>query len=177
MARRNVIVLDSETGEQVKETSPAERTHAFGNRPPPPETIPVLATADERIAFIADLMREFAWPSFPASLQFRKRLSDAWGVSDSSIRSYSAQAHRLIEVDPQDRLDIARDVAEKCDAVFEDAINHVSEQTGLPDYANALKALEMKAKYLGAEPPKEVKHSGNVSLTAVDEMRKALEGE
>lgn len=172
--RRYEDDLDPETGEVRR---PARRTESIAGAVAPPAEIPVLATPSERVAFIVGLMRELAWPSWPASLQFRARLAEAWGVSDSSIRSYSAEAHRVIELDPADRVDVAQDIARRCDKVAEDALNHVNEQTGLPDYGAALRAFEMKAKFLGAEPPKEVKLSGGVSLATLDELRKAVRGD
>lgn len=162
--------------------------------PPEPRTEPVLpqrevpadipsfteieddsARKSERINWICNVMRENRWPVWPASLMFRQVLAQTWGVAEATIRGYSAEAHRIIEIDPLDRAQLAQDVAREMDAIKLDALATINHQTGLPDYGSAIKALELKAKYLGAEPPKEVKLSGGVSLASIDELRKALD--
>jgi len=143
----------------------------------PPSDIPELADKSARVAWIVDRMRELTWPVFPESLRYRQRLAMVWGVSESTIRDYSAEAHRVVELDPIDRAQMSYDIARKMDAISEDALATINEQTGLPDYGSAIRALEAKARFLGAEPPKEHKVTGSVSLATIDELRKAVLGD
>lgn len=153
------------------------RTEPIAPRKDPPAEIPELPDKTARVAWIADLMRALMWPVWPDALTYRQKLGIAWGVSESTIRDYAAEAHRVVALDPQDRLEMALDIARKMDAISEDALATINEQTGLPDYGSAIRALEAKAKFLGAEPPKEVKLTGSVSLASIDELRKAVSGD
>jgi hypothetical protein len=151
------------------------RTEPIAPTRTPPADVPELADKSARIAWIVDRMRELAWPVFPHSLAYRQRLAIAWGVSESTVRDYSAEAHRVIQLDPVDRAMVAYDIARTMDAITQDALATVNEQTGLPDYASAIRAQTEKARFLGAEPPKEVKVTGSVSLATLDELRRALD--
>jgi len=156
------------------------RTEPIAPRRLPPDEIPPLTGKDDksaRIAWIVDRMRELSWPVFPHSLAYRQRLAMAWGVSESTVRDYSAEAHRVIQLDPVDRAMVAYDIARTMDAITQDALATVNEQTGLPDYGSAIRAQTEKARFLGAEPPKEHKVTGSVSLASIDELRKAVLGD
>lgn len=143
----------------------------------PPSDIPALGDARDRVGWIVDRMRDLSWPVWPQSLRFRQRVAEAWGISESTVRNYTAEAHRVVELDAVDRAQVAQDIARQLDAVAQDALSCVNEVTGLPDYPSVIRALESRAKFLGAEPSREVKLSGTVSLASIDELRKAVGGD
>lgn len=158
-------------GEEPREP----RTVPIAPTRPTPTDIPQLAEARDRVAWIVSLMRELAWPAWPESLRFRQRVAEVWGISESTVRNYTSEAHRFVELDAVDRAQVAQDIARQLDAVAQDALSCVNEVTGLPDYPSVIRALETKAKFLGAEPSKEVKLTGTVSLASIDELRKAVD--
>jgi hypothetical protein len=139
--------------------------------------VPYLETADERIHFIAGLMSENKWPAWPDSVAYRRVLADKWGVSDSSIRSYSAQAHRLIALDPDEREQLRAELAKRMKRIADDAETRENNVTGLPDYGSAIKALDQYAKYSGIELEQKVKLSGSVGIEDIEELRKRIDGE
>lgn len=161
-------------GDDYDEPRNPPRTVPIAPAVEPPSDIPSIAETRDRVAWIVDRMRDLSWPVWPASLRFRQRIAEAWGISESTVRNYTAEAHRVVELDAVDRAQVAQDIARQLDAVAQDALASVNEVTGLPDYPSVIRALESKAKFLGAEPSKEVKLSGTVSLASIDELRKAV---
>jgi len=79
----------------------------------------------------------------------RAELSEVWGVSDSAIKNYAAEASRNLKMDAaeleQDRIAHAAFVRE----IRDRAATEVNVVTGLPDFAAALKADEMIGKWEG----------------------------
>jgi hypothetical protein len=141
----------------------------------PPSDIPELEDKSARVGWIVDRMRELSWPRWPESLKYRQRLAAAWGVAESTVRDYSAEAHRTVELDPVDKSMVAEDIARTLDAIAQDALATVNEVTGLPDYGSAIRALEAKAKFLGAEPTKQVHVTGTVSLEDLRSLKDRID--
>jgi hypothetical protein len=58
-----------------------------------------MKTVRQRVHFIADMMVSLQWIT-RASERF---LAKAWGVKESTVRNYSAEAHRIATADVHDR--------------------------------------------------------------------------
>jgi len=129
------------------------------------------------VHFVADLMAEDKWPCWPDSLVFRRMLGDIWGVSESSVRAYAAEAHRMVALNPEDRAVLQEELAKRMKRIADDAETRCSTATGLPDYGSAVKALESYAKFSGIELEQKVKLSGSVKLEDLDALRRKVEGD
>lgn len=111
--------------------------------PRPDETI-----VEARTAYIAGLMSRGEWRS---SLGEYKKLAKAWGVTTATVRSYSAEAHRMIAWDPDERQSLRRSLAAKMGEIAEDALHRLNSKTGLPDYQSVIKAYEDFARFAGIQ--------------------------
>lgn len=141
-----------------------------------PSELPVLKTPEDRIRYIAELMRENAWPVWPDSARFRKRLAVHWDVSESTIRNYSAEAHRIVAMDPEEREQLKADIAKRLNGISERAATERNLVTGLPDFCSAIKAMETAAKFAGIELEQKVRLSGSVKLTDLDQLETLVSG-
>lgn len=132
-------------------------------------------TVEERVHFIAEQMAANEWPPWPDTLAHRRALAARWGVVEATIRKYAAEAHRLLAIDADDRERLREQIAREMREIYEEAKNTPNRQTDIPDYASAIKALDLSAKYAGIELEQKVKVSGSVSLEDLDELRKRVE--
>lgn len=135
-----------------------------------------LSLKSERVAYIADVMSRNEWPVWPESLAFRKKLAEEWGLSESTVRDYAAEAHRIVAIDPEERERLREEIAKRMKRLADDAEQRQNMITGLPDYGSAIKALDMHAKYAGIELEQKLKLSGAVQLEDIDALRKRIEG-
>ncbi len=110
----------------------------------------------DRVAWCRHLM--VAWEWYGAST--RRELSALWGVAESTVMNYSAEAHRSIQRSPEE-LESERLVhASNAERIMLDAYSRASNITGLPDYSAALKANEQAAAFKGLELKAKVELTG-----------------
>jgi hypothetical protein len=139
---------------------------------------PVPKTPDERVRYIVAIMRRNEWPRFPNALAYRQRLADEWGCAESTVRGYAAEAHRTVALDPEERAQLQQELGKSLLDIAEEARASVNQQTQLPDFANAIRATEVAAKFLGIElAADKLKVSGAIALESIDDLRKAIHGE
>lgn len=106
-------------------------------------------TREQRVRHIAQLMARGEWLN---SYTRRCELAAEWGVGEGAIRSYSAEAHRLLAFDQEERDQLRTTLANRLLAISEDAFARMNEVTGLPDYRSAISALETFAKFTSLLP-------------------------
>lgn len=135
-----------------------------------------LTTKDERVHYVVGLMRRNEWPIFPASRAFRAELAAQWGCSDSSVKAYAAEAHRIVALDPEERAELQERLGRQLLEMAEEARASKNTITNLPDFPSAIRATETAAKFLGIEFTTKVKLSGSVGLDSIDELRKRIDG-
>jgi hypothetical protein len=112
--------------------------------PPPPGPKPSVA---ERVEYCMLLMVKGLWNGYAT----RQTLMEAWGISDVSVRAHSAEASRRLRLD-QNELEAARvSHAFFCERIQREALAMCNEITGLPDFASALKATELAARFKGID--------------------------
>lgn len=131
-------------------------------------------TPDARRDFIAHLMAQDLWPSYPESVRFRTLLQAAWGVGDSSVRKYAAEAHRLLAFSPDERDQMRAELARRFAGYAQVAMANRNNVTGLPDIPSAIKATELVGKYLGLEPETKIQHGGSIALDTLDDLRERM---
>jgi hypothetical protein len=102
---------------------------------------------DRRIDYICAAMALGNWHGYLS----RVELAGYWGTVEATIRHYSADAHRALKRDPEELERRKAELAAWCDSVRDHAMTHVHGISGLPDYASALKAAELAAKFEGIE--------------------------
>lgn len=81
-------------------------------------------------------------------------LSAAWGVVDSTIRDYAAEASRRLRLEPEEIEAAKVRHAIACEDVRKQALTTFNAITGLPDFGAALKAIDLTAKFEGVEVEK-----------------------
>jgi hypothetical protein len=108
-----------------------------------------LVTREQRVRHIAQLMARGEWLN---SYSRRCELAASWGVTESAIKHYSAEAHRLLAFDPDERDELRTTLANRMLNIAEDAFARQNEVTGLPDYRSAIQALELFAKFASITP-------------------------
>lgn len=110
--------------------------------PPGPES-----KVDQRVEHCWLLMSRGLWRNYAT----RVELSAAWGVADTTIRDYAAEASRRLRLEPEE-LDAAK-VRHRlaCEDLRQQALTTFNEVTGMPDFGAALKATELAAKFEGVE--------------------------
>lgn len=106
-----------------------DRTHAQGC----PATVP------ERVNAIADMMATLEWDGRKSI----RKLSDAWGLAESTIRNYSCEASRLVTGDTEEA---RRDITAGCRKLFTDAVRE-------GDAKGARMVGELWAQVSGAKAP------------------------
>jgi hypothetical protein len=106
-------------------------------------------TRESRVRHIAQLMSRGEWLN---SYRMRCELAAEWGVTESAIRGYSAEAHRLLATDPEERKQLRDALANTFLSIAAEARARTSSVTGLPDMQSALKALELYAKFASVAP-------------------------
>lgn len=117
----------------------------------------------ERVAYIVSLMVPNRWRGYLSRLD----LVAAWGVTDDTVKDYASEAHRRLEVDPEEMKQLRRWHAETFLSIQEQARTSFSELTGLPDFAAAIKAGELAAKFQGVKLEEDGVLSGGVPLRVV----------
>jgi hypothetical protein len=78
-----------------------------------------------------------------------RQLSAAWGVTLSTIRNYSSEAHRNLMFDPGEREELRLRLALECEQVKRAALSVPSKVTGQIDVSGAIRAMEFQARVLG----------------------------
>lgn len=117
-------------------------------------TIPALPeTVAERVSFVADLMESLQWVRGKTGLA----IANAWGLSESALKTYAAEASRLVTADADDA---RRDITAGCRKLFRDAV--------FDGDAKSAKAVgELWADVAGAKAPE--KHQ----IGALDDLTPA----
>ncbi len=127
-----------------------------------------------RVGWCTHLMATGYW----SGRKSHKELAEAWNCAVSTVESYAAEASRRLTLDPK-ALEVERALhAAYCDRIRCEALESVSQVTGLPDYGNALKAVELGARFRGLIDDKRTveltgKGGGPVAVT-FDEIDAAL---
>lgn len=75
------------------------------------------ATVAERVAYIADMMRDLRWKRGKTAYELAK----VWGVSPSTIENYSAEANRKVCAEVTDPEYVSRTVCSALEEVIESA--------------------------------------------------------
>jgi len=100
------------------------------------------STKEERIAYIVGEMSALRWNGYETRLP----LTWAWGVGDSAIRAYAAEASRSLAIDPEEREAHRQALAKWVGLQRERASRMVNTVTGLPDFSAVFKGAELEAK-------------------------------
>ncbi len=132
-------------------------------------------STEARIQRIVELMAANEWPAFPETAVLRRKLAAEWGVAESTVRNYAAEAHRRVALDPEERARLQEDLGRRLLSIAEEARDARNKVTDLPDFPSAIRATEMAAKFLGIEFKQELKLSGSVALEDLDELRKRID--
>jgi hypothetical protein len=132
------------------------------------------STVKERVEYIIAAMSDCTWNGFAS----RAPLVELWGVTDSTIRNYSAEAWRALKLDPQGLAEHRQALASWVSKQRERAASMVNENTGLPDWSGARGWTELECKLLDIEiDTKRVemtgKDGGPISVT-LDDIDTAL---
>ncbi len=133
-------------------------------------------TPAARVRFIADVMACDQWPVYPESIGFREELARHWRVSEKTVRTYSAEAHRALAAEPEDLERIKGHVAARMRRIADAAESTPNMVTGVPDFGSAIKALNDYARYSGIELEQKVRVSGSVSLDDLDALKRKVTG-
>lgn len=139
-AERSVAALEERLREQVQQDD---------EEPPPAPPGPESEVA-ERVNHCWLLMAKGLW-NFYAS---RAELGTLWGVTDSTMRNYAAEAGRRFRMDPDEAEAAKLEHVLSCRRIMRDALASISKVTELPDFMAALKADERIAKYRGIDSEK-----------------------
>jgi hypothetical protein len=118
-------------------------------------------TVRERVAYIVELMSELEWDG-RASIH---ALSEAWELSESAIKQYSAEASRLVTGDEETA---RRDITAGCRRLFKRAV--------AGDDAKAARAVgELWAQVSGAKAPEKHQH-GLLDEISPNKAREVMAG-
>ena len=90
-----------------------------------------------------------AYSGYPTRLL----LSETWGVTDSAIRKYAAEAHRAVGADSEEKKWLQASMAALCQDVRRRAATTFSTATGMPDFKAELDAIELAAEFLALLEP------------------------
>lgn len=125
--------------------SPARSPSDSRTRARPP------ATVEERVAHIADLMRRLEWERGKSAVP----LAAAWGISESTVRNYAAEAHRIVRAEVTDPDEVGRDIGVALNLVLR---NGLKDLKGAPDVRSKArrdltKAADVWATVSGAKAP------------------------
>lgn len=129
--------------------SPSEPPSA--HRSPARVAHPVLESVNDRVEYIADLMRADRWHTRRTKLE----LASTWGVAESTVQNYSAEAGRTIADAIQERrASIAHRAIDRLENLAKDCA-----ASGVPgDAGAAAKANELLLKVAGFAEPEEDKN-------------------
>lgn len=104
---------------------------------------------ESQVRYIADLMARGDWHK---SRQFE--LSAVWGIEPNTVRRRASEAHRLFAINEDERAQYRAALATMFRKIAEQALASSNVITGLPDFRNALAALDLYGRYssLDTEP-------------------------
>lgn len=174
LAPEQVDVEVDEDGDRKGPTAPSYEPQQLDDGPPLPPIPDRNAGTSARIAHIVAVMSRGRWDGFPS----RVPLAQAWGISDSRVRQFAAEASRMLySIDDPAELDQKRRTLATITAQQrERAAKMISRKTELPDFGSVAKFIELEAKLLGIPiDNKRVELTGKdggplaVSLDDVDE--------
>lgn len=134
--------------EALKEKAPQQATAvppATGS--PPDRKKASVETVEERIRHIADLMTSAKYNGYVT----RHELATLWGITDSTVRNYAAEAHRLVSFDPEERERMRISLAASARNIGERASTLTNHMTGMPDFPSALSAIKLQATMIGLD--------------------------
>jgi hypothetical protein len=129
-----------------------------------------------RVAYVVALMSAGKYNGYVS----RQPMAKTWGVSDSVVRNYTAEAHRLLTTDDPGELEHRRNSLSAFLAKRrEEAAVVVDSRSGIPDYKAVATLTELEAKLLGIPlAPVKVEHTGKdggpIALT-LDDVDAALD--
>lgn len=155
--------MSDETPETAGRADHAREGLALGAQ----DTLEVQRVRDERIDHIVDLMTRGAW----YGARSHRELAATWGVSLHAVREYASTARSVVRavLDDSER---AEDVKAALLSAVDEVRRRASESGDDPRaLAVALKALELRAKVLGALVDRhEVNVLGDLDRLSVDEL-------
>jgi hypothetical protein len=114
------------------------------------------SSKEDRVNFIVDEMANGRWDGYSS----RAAIAEACGLAEATIRHDSAEAHRIVAYDPQEREEKRRTLAAFIAKQRERASEMVNVVTGLPDFGAMCKATELEAKLVGIELDKSTPMTG-----------------
>lgn len=118
----------------------------FGDQEAPPAPNRKAGVA-ERVEYCMLLMVKGLWNGYATRLT----LCEAWGVADQTVRGHSAEASRRLRLDPSELEAAKVSHAFFCERIQREALSMCNVITGLPDFASALKATELAARFKGID--------------------------
>lgn len=168
-------LTEEEVAEVISDPSSGETSRVSSAIPSIDGAVP--EGREARVMFIVNMMVDATWPVWPEALAFRRSLAAKWGTSESAIKSYAAEAHRVVALDPDDRDQLRAKMARNYQELAEEIRLSESRITGLPDWGSVIKARDNFAKFAGIEFEQKVRLSGSVSLEDIDDLRAAVTGQ
>ena len=114
------------------------------------------SSKEDRVLFIVEEMAHGRWDGYAS----RAAIAEACGLAEATIRHDSAEAHRIVAYDPQEREEKRRSLAAFIAKQRERASEMVNMITGLPDFGAMCKATELEAKLVGIELDKPAQTAG-----------------
>lgn len=105
------------------------------------------SSVEERVSYITWLMSRGEWHCWAS----RKPLIEVWGITDDRCRQLAAEANRRLALDAEDLAQMRASHAAWCMRLRKRAARMRNQATGLPDFASALKAVELAAKFQGID--------------------------
>lgn len=108
-------------------------------------------TVEERVGHIADLMRRLEWERGKSAAP----LAAEWGIAESTVRNYAAEAHRIVRAEVTDPDEVGRDIGVTLNLVMR---NGLKDLKGRPDVRSKarrdlVKAADVWATVSGAKAP------------------------
>jgi hypothetical protein len=107
-----------------------------------------LETRAERVDYVTELMASGRWLTERSQ---RRVLAAAWNVTEHAVRSYSAEAHRRLMVDSDERDEMRQAIAMRMLAIADRAGTTFSNVTGMADLRSEMDALDKYAAYSGLD--------------------------
>jgi len=108
-----------------------------------------LDTVAKRVRYIMSLMASGEWLR---SRFYRLELAELWGVTDSAIKLYSAEASRALEFDPEETAQLKAQLAATFLRLAKAAEMNVNQITGQSDLKTAIDAMRLYGDYAGCDP-------------------------
>lgn len=126
------------------------RRRSDDDLPPQPSGVDVPAEScvntEQRVRFIVREMETLRWSR---KSDYRSKLHAAWSIGEVRLKQLSAEAHRRVSLDPEDREQYRYRLLSKLEALIEDAMTSRSRVTGQLDVRGAGELLEKAAKIIG----------------------------